>query len=849
MSNQSGFQLYSQSMNGLLSIDNADTINVYELDASIINTDNLSVNNLLTVPFISDATIGTITQSSTSIITQSGSGKNLFKNTDISGNLYVRNNVDISGNLNVSGSITYDIVDIDCENLKVQNDASLNRVNVSGNITQTGIISQSGSGTNTLKNTTIGTITQSSTNVITQTGTGSNTLKNTTIGTITQTDTGIITQTGTGVNVFKDTYVDGDFTATGAWSSITQINNGIISQTGTGTNLLKDTDINGDLEVQGDASFNNINVSGDLQVDNVLQIFNVNQSITGVSQPNNTKHQLLAGTTFTVKAGYNIDFTITIVCPIAFQHEGVNNGGVNNSQTILNSRTTSIKKNGVFLQNANTSSQNNAIPTPVHQFNFGSNGNFNYNKYFTTLTNTFTINHVGSSTDTLYEVFYTFNWTTTQILVTNTSIGFYLNTTTTFFTETGVTTSTTPALGTFDYANNWTTPSFNVVYNSYSPIFTPNTNLFENVYRITCDQINTNNLIVENDVSVGGNLVVDNDLTTNNAYVNEILDVENVSNFNPTIQLKEFIFDKTIITTGLFVGSATTIYSFDVDGGNRPRTITINYSTPLALSESGTVGIPQTGLRSTINSVVLSIYRDGVEVASTNGTKTNTTDPKYNITSAGAYNYKQFVNIITGSISYTETSTTTKAYELKMAINNTRSNSGGTYGYEANTTATGITKSANVTNLETFTNWSAGEYTVIVANQTPVYSTDTGTLTNNALVNNYLFNKAEFNLLNFATSGNFTLTTTYSYYMISRAGNTTINLPFLDNNYRGFIVWMRKAVPTANNNHITLNCNVNGVTYYDTNMTAITTSKQYNTEVAFHLLYAGSGIWYSLNHH
>ena len=398
MSQQAGVQLYTQSMNGLITIDNADTISVYELDAQQINVDDLIVNNLLTTPQISNTTIGTITQTGSNIITQTGTGTNILKDTNFNGN------VEIDGNLILSGILEYDILDVDCENLIVQNDASLNMVNISGDL-----------------------VVQGTSNFI------------------------------------------------------------------------------------GDASFNNINVSGDLQVDNVLQIFDGTGSIVGVSQPNNTKHQLLAGTTFTVKANYNIDFTITIVCPIAFQHEGNNTGGVNDTTTILNSYTSSIKKNGVFLQNATTSSQNNEIPTPVHRFTFGSSGNFTYNKYFTTLTNTFTINHIGSPTDTLYEVFYTFNWTTTQILVTNTSIGFYLNTTTTFFTETGVTTGTTPNLNVYHYADNWTAPSFNVVYNVYSPVFTPNTNLFENVYQITCDQITTNNLIVENDVSA------------NNLYVNNLI--------------------------------------------------------------------------------------------------------------------------------------------------------------------------------------------------------------------------------------------------------------------------------------------------------------------------------------
>jgi len=776
MSNQSGVQLYTQSMNGLINIDNADTIQVFELDAEIINVDDLTVNNLLTVPNISNTTIGTITQTGTNIITQTGTGTNIFKNTEFSGNVL------IDGDLTLTGILDYDVLDIDCENLIVQNDASLNNINISGNLR----VQQ----------------------------------KSIFIGDVSMNN--LVVQNDTSLN---DVNISGNLRV--EQKSI----------------FIGDVSMN-NLVVQNDTSLNDVYVSGDLQVDNVLQIFDGTGSIVGVSQPTNTKHQLLAGTTFTVKANYNIDFTITVVCPIAFNHEGVNNGGVNDTLTKLNSYTISIYKNGVFLQNANTSSENNAIPTPSHKFFFNNTGNFTYNKYFTTLTNTFTINHIGSPTDTLYEVFYTFNWTTTQVLVTNTSIGFYLNANTTFFTSTGVATGTTPALGTFNYANNWTAPSFNTVYNVYSPVFTPNTNLFENVYQITCDQITTNNLIAT-DSSI--NNLTTNNLTTDYLYVNELLDVDNVSTFDPTIQLQEFIFGKTSYTTGLFVGSQTLIYSFDVRGGNRPRTLTIDYSTPLSLTESGTVGIPQTGLRSTINSATLSLYREGILVSTTTGTKTNTTDPRYNITSAGSYNYTQFVNIITGSITHVETSPATRTYELKISLNNTRTNSGGTYGYVANTLTTGITKSANVNNLETFTNYSVGAYTVTVANNTPIYSTDTGTLTNSTLISNAIYNKVLFNKLVFITTTPYTLISTNSYYFIQKASGVQINLPYLDNNYTGFIVNIRKAPPTRNSDTITINASVNGCLYYHNNMTPTPAHIDYNNAVGWILIYGGSGNWYDLN--
>ena len=352
----------------------------------------------------------------------------------------------------------------------------------------------------------------------------------------------------------------------------------------------------------------------------------------------------------------------------------------------------------------------------------------------------------------------------------------------------------------------------------------------------------------------------------------EYLSVNNVLSTDSNLQLNDFISNETDYLTSLFVGTATRIFSFNVFGNKRPITFTITYSTPLALSESSSVGLPTTGLRSTINSTSLTLYRNGVLVSTTSGTKTNTTDPKYNITSAGAYNYKQFVNIITGSITITDdySGDTASFYELKMSINNTRAGSGGTYGYEANTLSTGITKSANVDNDETFTNYSAGAYTITVANQTPTYSTDSGTLINNSFVNNIIYNSQDItNLGDITNSGTittnrlintiminkyinitttpYTLLSTNSYYFIKKDSSPVeIILPNLSNFYTGFTVFMRTAPPTRNSDTIRITC-ASGVSFYHDNLTPTTGSENYNNSVAFHLVYGGSSDWFLLD--
>lgn len=640
MSQQAGFQLYGQTMNGILDLTNVQSIEAYEIYSENINTDTLTVNNLLTVPQISNTQIGTITQTGTNIITQTGTGTNILKNTDI------------SGNLTVSGSLTYDIIDIDCEDITIR-----------GNLIMTNNLNSI-------------------------------------------------------INQPTKTSSPG-FPITPNHLSLTNIQGLTVEDS---------------LNVIGYGFFNN----------NITQLADGNNTFRG-----------------------NTDISGTLYTP----------------NTIVRGNLTAQQKS-IFIGDV---SMNNLVVQNDASFNkINVSGNTNLN---------------------------------------NVNI---------------------------------------------------NGNLIVQQKTNFIGDVSMNNLIVQQDasfnrVNISGNLRIENVLTT-----------------DENLFLQDFIFDETSYLTGLFVGTPTKIFSFNVFGNNRPITFTVDYSTPLALSENNTASSNLSGVGSIINSAIVNLYRNGTLISTTYGTKYYSNYPNYSITT-GVFNYKQFVNIITGSITITDTysATTPTLYELKMSFNNTRQiTTGGTYGYEANTLETGITKSANVTNYQTYS-YSAGAYTVTVSNQTPTYTTDTGTLINNSLVNNDIYNSKNItnlgniinsgnitNLGNIINSGNitnsqtttthglvnttlinnyisitttpYTLVTTNSYYFISRASDVQINLPNLSNIYTGFTVYLRTAPPTRNADTIIINC-LTGVSYYHDNLTPTNAFVNYNSSVAFHLFYAGSGDWYLLN--
>jgi len=336
----------SQSGNGIISQTGTGT-NAFK-DSTIpnltVNT-TLDVNGATTCRAITQDANFNLNQSGTGIISQTGTGTNAFKDSTIP-------NLTVNTTLDVNGATT-------CR--AITQDANFN-LNQSG----TGIISQTGTGTNAFKDSTIPNLTvnttldvngattcraitqdanfnlnQSGTGIISQLGTGTNLFKATTISgalsattgdfnsittgaivmdidtNITQSGTGIISQTGTGTNAFKDSTIPNltvntslDVNGATTCRAITQDANfnlnqsgtGIISQTGTGTNAFKDSTIpnltvNTSLDVNGATTCRAITQDAN---------FNLNQSGTGIISQSGTGTNALKGTDFTGFVGQTI---------------------------------------------------------------------------------------------------------------------------------------------------------------------------------------------------------------------------------------------------------------------------------------------------------------------------------------------------------------------------------------------------------------------------------------------------------------------------------------------------------------------------------------------------------------
>ena len=195
----------------------------------------------------------------------------------------------------------------------------------SANLLQTisGIISQTGSGSNTLKAINMqidNNLSQSGTGIISQTGTGSNTLKaiNMVAGTnITQTTTSIIDQSSStgGINLLKSITMN-------AAANFLQSTTGVITQTGTGSNTLKAINmVAGTNITQTTTSI--IDQSSSTGGINLLKSITMNaaanllQSTTGVITQSGTGTNAFKGSTF---SGSNTHFNGSSI----FQYDPTN---------------------------------------------------------------------------------------------------------------------------------------------------------------------------------------------------------------------------------------------------------------------------------------------------------------------------------------------------------------------------------------------------------------------------------------------------------------------------------------------------------------------------------------------
>ena len=477
MSNTTGSQIYNQSMNGLISIENADTIQVYELDAEIITTDNLTVNNSATINSLSLSTLSSnLIQAGTNIISQTGTGTNILKNTNFNGN------VAISGNLTIEGDLIYDHVNIDVDNLIVRDsalfecDVSMNgnlRVN---NLLKIGLDNPSGGSADTA------TIEYRSYNIGTE-------------GTVLR------------LNTTNDSNDNINLNPSGKV--------GIKTDTPVAT-----------LDVNGDCYINTIlttggdtNISGNLDVNNVLRTYPtsiryeyVYNFITPLNVVNTANVEIL---TFSVIPNVSGNFTVGYICPISVKENG--------SRPLTNDITTTTTINSVTANlyiNNNLYKQQGAFfngaygvthSFTVAQSAIPSLNPYNYEKYLNILSDTFLIEHTAQPTVSNYKIELVVNYTRTNILGTSV-YNLILNTTQSGYTQLAVI-AFSPAV-----VSNYTSPRQDTIRDIPTTTDTGS---------ILCNETYTNNIYCKN-------LYLDNVL-----YTIQFKPSQKITSNNTTITLND----------------------------------------------------------------------------------------------------------------------------------------------------------------------------------------------------------------------------------------------------------------------------------------------------------------------
>ena len=747
MANQSGTQLFEQSMNGLISIDNADTISVFELDAENTNTDNLIVNNSIT---------------GTHIITQSGIGFNTLKNTLFNGNIGQIVGSTISQTI---GTTTYN---------------ALNKTNLTGDFNVNNGNININNGNLTITN---GNLVSS----IQQIGNITNNMRNT--------------------NFVGNVDISGNLTLSGSL-----------------TYDILDIDAE-NLIVRQDASMNNVDISGNLIVKDVLHTYNSEyKNSIAYNFVQTTETTGIVVLSFSVIANVSANLTIGYISPLSVKENGLRALVDETTTTTINSCVANLYKDAV-LYDTNSASSSNGYGV-VQSFTIGADpippaNAFNYQKYIMTLSGFFTINHISSPSITNYTIELVINSTRTNALAPST-YNLILNTTQSGYTQSAVIAYSPAVVADYQATNYSSAISF--------PSFPSSTDMGT----IVCNEIINNNLYNYGEI------------ITDSISVNNVLDTyttDNIYNINQNLE-----------------NSGFGILTFSVKP-NISGTFVISFVCPLSIKENGIR--PTTGNQTSIttfNSCVADLYKNSV---STGSSVSMSSSNGYGIAQTfviqgGAvgvipYNYQKYITTLTGSFTYNHTSSTSITnYAVRITLS--RSDTSPVCQIQKivmiNTTFSSFIQSGLFSSSPTFINnfQAVDNFTNL-----NVYNDYTGVLVNNKLVNNNIYNSENITtqgliqtIAPIVTSGVVSLpeSTLSNVYLLAKSGGTTVTLTNASENYKGAIFYIRKISPTtlANNTTFTVETGASFVV----NVTTYTTS-QTSTGVYFILLYGGSGVWYFLN--
>ncbi|RYZ97415.1 MAG: hypothetical protein EOP47_21705, partial [Sphingobacteriaceae bacterium] len=198
-----GYNNYEKSLNGIKVLsdgiaNNSDGNATFNTTTSTnLITTNLTATNTTTTNLTVSNVNSNITQGTTHIISQSGTGTNALKGSAFSGNITQAS----SNMISQTGSGTNTLKNTQVNNLtQSSGSASLQDITVNGDLTTGNIIQTSGAST-------MRAITQAGGFSITQSGTSTNSNNTNTLRNINMANAHVISQTGTGTNVFKDSQI------------------------------------------------------------------------------------------------------------------------------------------------------------------------------------------------------------------------------------------------------------------------------------------------------------------------------------------------------------------------------------------------------------------------------------------------------------------------------------------------------------------------------------------------------------------------------------------------------------------------------------------------------------------
>jgi len=286
--------------------------------------------------------------------------------------------------------------------------------------------------------------------------------------------------------------------------------------------------------------------------------------------------------------------------------------------------------------------------------------------------------------------------------------------------------------------------------------------------------------------------------------------------------------------------------------------VTLNNSTsPTWTTASFTPTIPNYTTTNTINSGIISLYKNG-SFLSSNTITVNTTPFNYSVSSGLMdYNYNQYLGKIQTDVVVNHSSSPTPVfYEIKVSLNTTKplSVNSSSFNYVMNTSTSTSTSSTNVSLLTTTpTGYINGVYNNVNNSGYIDSYLGTGSVIMNQLIGSSIFTQGMISQVKYITGTTFQLPLGFSTggftntYLIKSGADVSISLSRMDNLFIGYIIYFRKINPTTSLHKVSFLAG-GGCVIYDQTASVSSVSSLLNlTNTSYSIIYNGNGDWYFIN--